>query len=85
MGYFVSDRIGLIIATLNTATFVTIAYVIVKAVEERSRVLHVLDRVYGPLLAPMRRVLPAWRVDPAGLILAVVLQIVAFYVKRRWL
>jgi uncharacterized protein YggT (Ycf19 family) len=85
MGYFVTDRIGLIIATLNTATFVTIAYVIVKAVEERSRVLHVLDRVYGPLLAPMRRVLPAWRVDPAGLILAVVLQIVAFYVKRRWL
>jgi uncharacterized protein YggT (Ycf19 family) len=82
MGYFISDRIGLIIAALNTATFITLVYVFLKAVEERSRLLHTLDKVYAPLLAPLRRVLPAWRLDPAAIILAAVLQIVAFGIKR---
>ncbi|MGD1048726.1 MAG: YggT family protein [Candidatus Krumholzibacteriaceae bacterium] len=84
MGYFVSDRIGLIIAVLNTVTFITIVYVFVKAVEERSRLLHMLDKIYGPLLAPVRKILPAWRLDLASIILAAVLQLAAFYVKRRW-
>jgi uncharacterized protein YggT (Ycf19 family) len=82
MGYFISDRIGLIIAALNTATFITLVYVFLKAVEERSRLLHTLDKVYAPLLAPLRRVLPAWRLDFAAIILAAVLQIVAFGIKR---
>jgi len=82
MGYFVTDRIGLIIAALNTATFITLVYVFVKAVEERSRLLHMLDKVYTPLLTPLRRVLPAWKLDLAAIILAVVLQIVAFGIKR---
>lgn len=85
MGYFVTEPIGLIIAALNTVTFITIVYVFVRAVEERSGLLHVLDKVYGPLLAPVRRVLPAWKLDLASIILAAVLQLVAFYVKRRWL
>lgn len=84
MGYFVSEPIGLIIAALNTVTFITIVYVFVKAVEERSRLLHMLDKVYGPLLAPVRKILPAWRLDLAPIILAAVLQLVAFYIKRRW-
>jgi uncharacterized protein YggT (Ycf19 family) len=84
MSYFVTERIGLIIAALNTVTFITIVYVFVKAVEERSRLLHMLDRIYGPLLAPVRRILPAWRLDLASIILAAVLQLVAFYIKRRW-
>jgi len=83
MGYFVTDRIGLIIATLNTVTFITIVYVFVKAVEERSRLLHLLDKVYAPLLAPLRRILPAWKLDLAAIILVAVLQLVAFYVKSR--
>jgi len=82
MGYFITDRIGLIIAALNTATFITLVYVFLKAVEERSRLLHTLDKVYAPLLAPLRRVLPAWRLDFAAIILAAVLQIVAFGIKR---
>ncbi len=82
MGYFITDRIGLIIAALNTATFITLVYVFLKAVEERSRLLHTLDKVYAPLLTPLRRVLPAWRLDPAAIILAAVLQIVAFGIKR---
>jgi uncharacterized protein YggT (Ycf19 family) len=85
MSYFISERIGLIIAALNTATLITIVYVFLKAVEERSRLLRVLDKVYTPLLAPLRRILPAWRLDIASLILAVILQLVAFYVRRRWL
>jgi uncharacterized protein YggT (Ycf19 family) len=84
MGYFITEPVGLIIAALNTVTFITIVYVFVKAVEERSRLLHVLDKIYGPLLAPVRKVLPAWKLDLAALILAAVLQLVAFYVKRRW-
>jgi len=82
MGYFITDRIGLIIAALNTATFITLVYVFLKAVEERSRLLHTLDKVYAPLLAPLRRVLPAWKLDLAAIILAAVLQIVAFGIKR---
>ena len=82
MGYFITDSIGLIIAALNTATFITLVYVFLKAVEERSRLLHVLDKVYTPILTPLRRVLPAWKLDLAAIILAVVLQIVAFGIKR---
>jgi uncharacterized protein YggT (Ycf19 family) len=82
MGYFIADRIGLIIAALNTATFITLVYVFLKAVEERSRLLHMLDKVYTPILTPLRRVLPAWKLDLAAIILAVVLQIVAFGIKR---
>jgi len=82
MGYFITDSIGLIIAALNTATFITLVYVFLKAVEERSRLLHMLDKVYTPILTPLRRVLPAWKLDLAAIILAVVLQIVAFGIKR---
>ena len=82
MGYVVTDGIGLIIASLNTATFITLVYVFLKAVEERSRLLHALDKIYGPLLAPLRRILPAWRLDVASLILAAVLQAAAFGIKR---
>jgi uncharacterized protein YggT (Ycf19 family) len=85
MGYFINDRVGLIIAALNTATFITLVYIFLKAVEERSRLLHVLEKVYGPPLAPMRRILPVWKLDLASIILAAVLQLVAFYIKRRWL
>jgi uncharacterized protein YggT (Ycf19 family) len=85
MGYFVHERIGLIIAALNTATFITLVYSFLKAVEERSGLFHVLDKAYGPLLSPLRRVLPAWRLDIAPLILAAVLQLVVLFIKKRWL
>ena len=82
MGYAIGDGIGLIIASLNTATFITLVYVFLKAVEDRSRLLHALDKIYGPLLAPLRKILPAWRLDIAALILAAVLQAAAFGIKR---
>ena len=82
MGYFESDGIGLIIASLNTATFITLVYVFLKAVEPRSRLLHALEKIYGPFLAPLRRILPAWRLDVAGLIFAAILQAAAFGIKH---
>jgi len=82
MGYFVNDGIGLIIAALNTATFITLVYAFLKAVEERSRLLEFLDKVYAPLLAPARRILPEWKLDLASIMLAAVLQLVAFGIKR---
>lgn len=82
MGYFVTDRIGLIIAALNTATFITLVYIFLKAVEERSRLLHVLDKFYAPALSPLRRVLPVWKIDLASVVFAAVLQLVALFVKR---
>ncbi len=85
MNYFVSDRVGLTIAALNTATFITLCYVFLKAVEERSRLLHVLDKIYTPMLSPLRRILPAWKIDIAALVFAAVLQIAALVIKRNWL
>ena len=82
MGYFVTDRVGLIIALFNTATFITLVYAFLRAVEERSRLLHALDKFYGPFLAPLRRILPAWRLDIATIIFAAVLQAAAFFIKR---
>jgi uncharacterized protein YggT (Ycf19 family) len=82
VGYFVTDKIGLIIAALNTATFITLVYIFLKAVEERSRLLHVLDRLYSPVLSPLRRVLPAWKLDLASIIFAAVLQLAALFIRR---
>jgi|WetSurMetagenome_2_1015567.scaffolds.fasta_scaffold91631_1 uncharacterized protein YggT (Ycf19 family) len=82
MSYVITDGIGLIIASLNTATFITLVYVFLKAVEPRSRLFLALDKIYGPFLAPLRRILPAWGLDVASLILAAVLQAAAFGIKH---
>jgi uncharacterized protein YggT (Ycf19 family) len=81
MGYFVTDKFGLIVASLNMATFVTVVYIFVKAVEQRSKVFQTLDKFYGPALRPLRRILPESRIDIASIVLAAVFQIVAFYIK----
>jgi uncharacterized protein YggT (Ycf19 family) len=81
MHYFVTDKLGLIVASLNLATFITVVYIFVKAVERRSRVYQVLDKFYGPALQPLRRILPESSIDIASLVVAAILQIVAFYVK----
>lgn len=83
MGYFITDRIGLIIAALNLATVLLLVYVLLECVaDERSRLLRALDRIWSPLLGPLRRALPAWRIDPASLILALTLQIIVFFLRR---
>jgi uncharacterized protein YggT (Ycf19 family) len=85
MGYFITDGIGLIIAALHVATVTLLVYVLLEWVaDERSRLLRVLDRIWSPLLGPLRRVLPAGRIDSASLILALILQIIVFFLKRGY-
>lgn len=86
MGYFVTDTVGLILASLNVITVVLLIYVFLRIVAEgRSKLLEVLDRIFGPVLAPLRRMLPAWRVDGASLIAAALLQLIAFALRKRYL
>lgn len=80
-----TDVVGLIIAALNVATVLLLVYIFLEWVaDERSRLLRVLDRIWSPPLAPLRRVLPAWRIDSASLILALILQIIIFLLKRGY-
>ena len=85
MGYVVTDAIGLIIAALNVATVLLLVYILLEWVaDERSRLLRVLDRIWSPLLDPARRVLPVRKIDSASLILALILQIIVFFLKRGY-
>ena len=85
MGLFITDPLGLIIAFLNVTTFLLLVYALLLAVAEgRSKLLWVLDRIFAPLLAPLRRRLPAWRIDPASIFLAIVLQLIAFAIKSGY-
>jgi|GEM_PF-2039980 len=84
MGYFITDPVGLIIAFLNVATFLLMVYLFLTAAGGQGRVFRALDRVFDFLLAPLRRLLPEWRLDPASIILIVVLQLIAFAIKRNW-
>ena len=83
MDYFVSDRVGLTIAVLNTATFLALCYAFLRAVEERSKLYQILDRIYSPALSPLRRILPAWKIDIASLLLAAALQVASLVIKRH--
>jgi uncharacterized protein YggT (Ycf19 family) len=86
MSYFVADTVGLIIAALNVITIVLLIYLFLQVVAEgRSALLKALDRIFGPVLAPLRRVLPTWRIDSAALVVAVLLQAIALLLKRWYM
>ena len=86
MDYFVTDTVGLIIAGLNVITVVLLIYVFLQVVAEgRSTLLKVLDRIFGPVLSPLRRALPAWRIDGASIIAAALLQLIVMALRRRYL
>ncbi len=83
MAYFETSSIGLIIALLNVATFLLLVYIFLEQVaDKKSALLNALDRIFTPILKPLRRSLPEWRVDTAALILAVILQMIVFVMKR---
>lgn len=83
MDYFIGDSVGLILAFLNVATVVILIYGFLNvAAGDRSKLYRTLDRVFKPLLAPLRRILPACRVDIASIILIAVLQLIALAIKR---
>jgi uncharacterized protein YggT (Ycf19 family) len=85
MGYFVTDTFGLILAALNVVTFILLIYIFLGlAAGERSSLFRFLNRILGVLLAPLRNVLPEWKVDVSSLILVVVLQVIAFVIKWKY-
>ncbi|UCF06012.1 MAG: YggT family protein [bacterium] len=83
MDYFISDPIGLILAFINVSTVVILIYMFLEvAAGDRSKLYRTLDRIFKPVLTPLRRILPAWRIDPASIILIAVFQLIAFAIKR---
>jgi len=86
MGYFVTDAVGLIFAFLNTITFLLLLYMFLQFVgAPDSRVYKELDRIFSPVLAPVRRLLKRQGFDASPLLLAAVLQLIALAVRKNWL
>jgi uncharacterized protein YggT (Ycf19 family) len=86
MGYFVTDKVGLILAVLNTLTFLLLLHMFLQLVGvPDSRVRKALDRIFSPALAPARRLLGKKRFDPSSLLLAAVLQLIALAIRKNWL
>mgnify|MGYP006277695337 CR=1 FL=1 len=86
MGYFTTDIVGLIIAFLNTVTVLLLLHAVLRtAGESRGGVAKALDRVFSPILAPIRRILPQMRLDAAPVAVAVVLQVIALAIRRNFL
>ncbi len=85
MGYIITDPVGLIIAVLNVTTIALLIYVLLQAVaDRRSKLLRVLDRLFSPVSSLLRRVLPESRIDLAPVVAAILLQMIAFFIKRRY-
>jgi uncharacterized protein YggT (Ycf19 family) len=84
MSYFVKSPVGLIIAFLNVSTFLLLIYVLLQTLEEgrRGKVFRILDNIFSPFLSPLRRFLPIGRIDSAAIVLIVILQLIAFIIKR---
>jgi len=80
---FVTDKVGLIIASCNVLSIVLLIYLFLEIMAgERSRLFVALDRIFTPLLFPLRKVAPDARFDYAPIVLAVILQLVSFIVGR---
>lgn len=86
MGYFVSDKVGLILAFLNTLTFLLLLYMFLQIVDvPGGRVKKALDSIFSPVLKPVRRMLKRLRFDVSPLILAAVIQLIALAIRKNWL
>ncbi len=86
MGYFATDTVGLILAFLNTLTFLLLLYLFLQLVGvPEGRVFRALDRIFYPVLAPVRRLLNRRGFDASPLILAAVLQLITLAVRKNWL
>jgi len=80
---FVTDRIGLIIASCNVLSIVLLIYLFLEILAgERSRLFVALDKIFTPILFPLRRVAPDAKFDYAPIVLAVILQAVSLIVGR---
>jgi uncharacterized protein YggT (Ycf19 family) len=86
MGYFVDDRVGLILAFLNTITLLVLLYMFLQLVNvPGSKVYKALDTIFSPVLKPVRWLLKRQGFDASPLILAAVIQLIALAVRKNWL
>jgi uncharacterized protein YggT (Ycf19 family) len=86
MGFLVDDTVGLILAFLNTLTVLLLLHMVLQFVDAPdSKVKTALDRVFSPVLKPVRRLLKRPRFDLSPLVLAALLQLVALAIRKNWL
>ena len=86
MGYFVNGQVGLILAFLNTLTVLLLLYMVLQLVGvPDSKVFQALDRIFSPVLKPVRWLIKRTRFDVSPLILAALLQLIAQAIKKNWL
>jgi uncharacterized protein YggT (Ycf19 family) len=86
MGYFVTDGVGLILAFLNTLTFLLLLYLFLQLVgAPRSKVYRALDCIFSPVLAPAGRLLKRKGFDASPLLMAALLQLIALAIRKYWL
>ena len=82
---FVTGVFGLIIAFCNVLTLLLLVYQLLLVIDdERSRLYRGLGRVFSPVLGPLRRVLPSWRMDFSPIIMAFLVQAVSAIVRKVW-
>jgi len=86
MGYLSTNSVGLILAFLNTITFLLLLYMFLQLVSvPDSKVHKALDSIFSPVLKPVRRLLKRKGFDVSPLILAAVIQLIALAVRKNWL
>jgi uncharacterized protein YggT (Ycf19 family) len=76
----------LIIATLNVVSLLLLLYVLLQLVgEARGKVYSIMDRVFSFILAPIRKLMPEFKIDLAAIVLLAILRLAVFLIKRgKW-
>ena len=67
-------------------TFLVLLYMFLQLVGvPGSKVYKALDRIFSPVLKPVRRLLKRQGFDASPLVLAAVIQLIAMAVRKNWL
>jgi len=83
---FVSDKVGLILAFLNTLTILLLLNMMLQLVDApESRVKKTLDSIFSPVLRPAGRLLRTGQFDLSPAVLAALLQLVALAIRKNWI
>jgi uncharacterized protein YggT (Ycf19 family) len=86
MGLFIGDTVGLILAFLNTLTILLLLSMVLQLVDApESKVKKALERIFSPVLKPVRRMLRTGAFDLSPAVLAALLQLIALAIRKNWL
>jgi uncharacterized protein YggT (Ycf19 family) len=86
MGLFIGDTVGLILAFLNTLTILLLLSMVLQLVDApESKVKKALERIFSPVLEPVRRMLRTGAFDLSPAVLAALLQLIALAIRKNWL